>query len=187
MLMRPFTRGFTVIELLIGIAVLGVLLGLGAPAFMVWMQNVQIRNAADSVLSGMQLARTEAIRRNKLVQFALSTQSGWNITIVTPSASDKVQVCPTSSNPCVIQKRTAKEGSAKVNVAAAPGGAYAVTFDAMGGPSDNADGSLPITSLDFTSQVSTSAPRPLRILVSTSGTIRLCDPSLPTGQARACS
>jgi len=178
MLMRPRNRGFTMIELLIGIVVLAILLGLGAPSFMVWMQNTQIRNAADAVLNGMQLARTEAIRRNKPVQFALSSNSGWNINIVNPQASDP-------ANP--IQKRTAKEGSAKVLVAATPGGAYAVTFDAMGGPTGNADGSLTITSLDFTSSVSTNAPRPLRIVVSLSGTIRLCDPYAPAGDPRRCT
>ena len=75
----------------------------------------------------------------------------------------------------------------KVDVAATPGGAYAVTFDAMGGPTPNADASLTITSLDFTSSVATSAPRPLRIVVSVSGTIRLCDPSLAAGDSRGCS
>jgi type IV fimbrial biogenesis protein FimT len=177
MLMRPLTRGFTMIELLIGIVVLAILLGMGAPSFMVWMQNTQIRNAADAVLSGMQLARTEAIRRNKPVQFALSSNSGWNINIVNPQASDP-------ANP--IQKRTAKEGSAKVLVAATPGGAYAVTFDAMGGPTGNPDGSVTISTLDFTSSVSTNAPRPLRIVVSLSGTIRLCDPNAPAGDPRRC-
>jgi prepilin-type N-terminal cleavage/methylation domain-containing protein len=88
MLMRPLSRGFTMIELLIGIVVLAILLGMGAPSFMTWMQNAQIRNAADAVLNGMQLARTEAIRRNKPVQFALSSNSGWNVNIVKPNASD---------------------------------------------------------------------------------------------------
>lgn len=185
--MRPLIRGFTMIELLIGILVLALLLGLGAPSFMVWMQNAQIRNAADAALYGMQLARTEAIRRNKPVQFILRTQSGWDITIVNPSANDKVQVCPTSSNPCVIQTRSRREGSVNVNVGATPGGSYAVTFDAMGGPTGNADGSLAITSLDFTSSVSTNAPRPMRIVVSLSGTIRMCDPNAPAGDARRCS
>jgi type IV fimbrial biogenesis protein FimT len=187
MLMRRLISGFTMIELLIGIVVLALLLGLGAPSFMVWMQNAQIRNAADAVLNGMQLARTEAIRRNKPVQFSLRIQSGWDVTIVNPSADDKVQVCPTSSNPCVVQTRTRNEGSANVNVAATPGGSYAVTFDAMGGPTSNPDGSLTITSLDFASSVSTDAPRPLRIVVSLSGTIRMCDPNATAGDPRGCS
>jgi len=178
MLMRRLMRGFTTIEMLIGIVVLAVLLGLGAPSFMVWLQNAQIRNAADAVLNGLQLARTEAIRRNKPVQFALTTQSGWQVTIVNPSVNDP---------PNPIQKRSRQEGSLKVDVAATPGGAYAVTFDAMGGPTPNADASLTITSLDFTSSVATSAPRPLRIVVSVSGTIRLCDPSLAAGDSRGCS
>ncbi len=187
MLMRRRIRGFTMIELLIGIVVLAILLGLGAPGFMSWMQNAQVRNAADAALYGMQLARTEAIRRNKPVQFALRTQSGWDVSIVNPSANDKVQVCPTSPSPCVIQTRTRKEGSVNVNVGATPGGSYAVTFDAMGGPTGNADASLTMTSLDFTSSVATDAPRPLRIVVSLSGTIRLCDPNAPTGDARRCT
>jgi type IV fimbrial biogenesis protein FimT len=178
MLTGRLARGVTLIEMLIGIAVLAILLGLGAPSFMVWMQNTQIRNAADAVLNGMQLARTEAIRRNKPVQFALSTQSGWSVNIVNPSVNDP---------PNPIQKRSRKEGSENVNVAATPGGASAVTFDAMGGPTDNADGSLTIQSLDFTSSVSTSAPRPLRIVVSVSGTIRMCDPNAPAGDSRRCT
>lgn len=162
MLMRKSIRGVTLIEMLIGLAILGLLLGLGVPSFMVWMQSQQVRNAADAVLNGMQLARAEAIRRNKPVEFALGDQSTWVVTQVNPKLD--------------IQQRGAAEGSSKVNVEATPAGAYAVTFDALGGPTDNPDGSLRVQSLVFRSQVSNSAIRTLQIDVSVSGTIRMCDP-----------
>jgi type IV fimbrial biogenesis protein FimT len=176
MLTRRLVRGVTLVEMLIGLAVLGLLLSLAVPSFMVWMQNTQIRNAADAVLNGLQLARSEAIRRNKPVQFALTSQSGWRVQIVKPSAGEKKTV----------QQRYAAEGSASVNVAPTPGGAYAVTFDTMGGPTGNLDGSLPLNSLRFTSQVSNPAIRSLNIVVSQSGTIRMCDPNVPATDARSC-
>ena len=162
MLMLRHTRGMTLIEILIALSILVLLLGMGAPSFMVWMQSQQVRNAADAVLNGMQLARAEAIRRNRPVEFALSNQSGWVVTQVNPKLD--------------IQTRSEAEGSPKVDVDATPAGAYAVTFDALGGPTDNPDGSLRIQSLTFTSQVSNSAIRSLQIMVSVSGTIRMCDP-----------
>jgi type IV fimbrial biogenesis protein FimT len=186
MLTRFYMRGVTLIELLIGLAVVAALLGLAVPAFRVFMQNTEIRNAADAALNGMQLARAEAIRRNKPVQFQLKTGSGWTVTIVKPSATDIATVCPGGA-PCTVQTRTYKEGSAHVNVAAIPGGSYAVTFDAMGGPTTNADGSLAINQLQFTSQVFDPAIRQLNVVISLSGTIRMCDPKVPASDPRSCT
>jgi type IV fimbrial biogenesis protein FimT len=167
-------RGVTLIEMLIGLAVLALLLGMGVPSFMVWMQNQQVRNAADAVLNGMQLARAEAIRRNKPVEFALGDKSGWVVRQVNPAAE--------------IQRRSAEEGSANVNVTATPGGSYAVTFDAMGSRTENGDASNPIDSLEFASPVSNSAIRKLQIVVSVAGTVRMCDPdpNLKKGDPRRC-
>lgn len=169
-------RGFSLIELLIGLLVLAILLGLGVPSFMVWVQNTQIRSAADAVLNGMQLARSEAIRRNKIVTFTLSERSSWTVQQANPSVD--------------IEKRIADEGSTNVGVTPTPGGAYALTFDPLGGRTDNPDGSAPIDNLDFKSLVSSdSAVRPLRIMVGVSGTVRLCDPDpkLGTGDPRRCT
>lgn len=60
-------RGFSLIELMVVIAILGLLLAIGIPSFATWLRNVQIRNAAESLQSGLQFARTEALRRNERV------------------------------------------------------------------------------------------------------------------------
>ena len=60
--MRPGkrARGVTLIEMLIGLTVLGILLMLGMPSYTTWIQSTKIRAAAESLQAGLQLARAEA-------------------------------------------------------------------------------------------------------------------------------
>ncbi|WP_287655570.1 GspH/FimT family pseudopilin, partial [Accumulibacter sp.] len=70
--MKP-GRGFSLVELLVGMAILGVLLAIAMPAFSNWLRNARVRTAAESVQNGLQLARAEAVRRNTSVRFQLVT------------------------------------------------------------------------------------------------------------------
>jgi type IV fimbrial biogenesis protein FimT len=65
-------RGFSLIELMIGIAIMGILLSLAAPSYMAYIDNAKIRASAQTFLSGIQGARTEALRRNGTVEFILT-------------------------------------------------------------------------------------------------------------------
>ena len=65
-------RGFTIIELLVGLTLLAVLLGLGVPAMGTYLQNSKLASAASSYFSGLQMARTEAIRRNVRTEFVMT-------------------------------------------------------------------------------------------------------------------
>ena len=169
--------GVTLIELLIGLVVLSLLLGLGVPAFRTWIQNTQIRTAADALLNGLQVARAEAIRHNRLVQFQLGNQTEWSVsTVAVP--------------PEQLQYRPNTEGTTSTAVTVTPGGATTVTFNSMGGTVANNDTSQTITAIDIRSSNLSSA-RTLRIVVSPSGAARMCDPptnvpALPAGDPRAC-
>src|SRR5512134_2922210 len=83
------TAGFTLIELMITIVILAILLYVALPNFAVWMQNTQIRTAGEAILNGMQLARTEAIRRNVNVELRLDISSGWTARV--PSTDEVIQ------------------------------------------------------------------------------------------------
>ncbi len=68
---RRVVRGVTLIELLVALTIIGLLLFAVLPSVGVWIRNTQVRNTASSILSGLQVARNEAIRRNVAVRFSL--------------------------------------------------------------------------------------------------------------------
>ncbi|OEY67994.1 hypothetical protein BG841_09460 [Marinobacter sp. X15-166B] len=55
--------GFTLIELIVTLAVAAILVGLVAPSFQNLMRNNQVTTETNSLLSAFQLARSEAVRR----------------------------------------------------------------------------------------------------------------------------
>ena len=99
-MLNPFNkmRGFTLIELMVAVAIFGLLLTLGSRSFTAWIQNQQIRTGAESVLNGMQLARGEAVKRNASAMFVLcdlaagKTGSSWDV-LVAASATAAAQAC----------------------------------------------------------------------------------------------
>ena len=171
--MKIATRGFTVIELMITLTVLGILFAVGFPSLSAWLQNSQIRTAAEGGLNGMQLARAEAVRRNAVVQLAFDAGGGWTASVVAGGE--------------VIQSRPAGEGSANVVIAFSPAAASTVSFNGLGRIVLNADGSPSVTQIDFDSAALAAADsRELRVAVATGGVPRMCDPQLAAGDPRAC-
>jgi len=56
-------RGFTLMELLVVLAIVGVIMGLAVPNFGLYIRNSRLTGAANDLLGSMTLARTEAIKR----------------------------------------------------------------------------------------------------------------------------
>lgn len=60
-------QGFTLIELLVAMLIAAIILGLGAPAFGKVIRENRAMSAAGNLISGLNTARAEAIRRGKFV------------------------------------------------------------------------------------------------------------------------
>lgn len=165
--------GFSLIELLIGIAIMAILAGLAMPSFQAWLQNAQIRNAAESVQNGLQRARAEAVGRNTNIEFVLGAGSSWVVQLT--DGTD-------------IESRSGSEGSRDVTVTVTPAGATTVTFNNFGGLlAANADASLPFTQVDLDSSVlAATDSQELRITIGLGGNVRMCDPNAPVSSPRAC-
>jgi type IV fimbrial biogenesis protein FimT len=175
MLTATAVRGFTLIEMLITVAVLAILASLAAPSFGVMLANAQIRTASQALVDGLQLARTEGIRRNTRVVFTLGAQSAWTVTV--------------ESDGSTIQARPAGDGSSSVAVTVTPASATKATFDGLGRLQPNTDASSSITQLDVDAPagaVPAGRSHPLRVTASSGGAVRLCDPHVPAGDARTC-
>ena len=61
---RGATRGFTVVELLVSLAIAGILALVGMPAYQHWLGQSQLNNQAQFMAGAFNEARSEAIRRN---------------------------------------------------------------------------------------------------------------------------
>jgi type IV fimbrial biogenesis protein FimT len=177
------TRGFTVIEILIALAVVGVLFKIAVPAFRTWLQNTQIRGAAHAIADGMSVARGEAIRRNVPVQLQLTSLGNGNGAAWTVS-----ELPPPSGTGAVVQTWSAAEGASSTQIVQAGGGI--LTFNSLGrvvapNPINN---SAPLLQVDVTSSNDASDPalRTMRVLVGSGGMARICDPKLAQPDPRAC-
>jgi type IV fimbrial biogenesis protein FimT len=65
-------QGFTLWELLVILVVGGILLGIGVPNLMEFQRNGRITAAANDVVTGVLMARTEAVKRQAPVTLCLS-------------------------------------------------------------------------------------------------------------------
>lgn len=65
--------GFTVLELVVAVTLLGILLAAALPSFGGWTRNAKSRSVAEALQNGMRMAQAEAVRRNRQVVFSLTS------------------------------------------------------------------------------------------------------------------
>lgn len=187
--------GVGLVEIVIGLVIVGILLARGAPAFGSWIQNTRIRAAGEAIQNGLMLARAEAVRRNDLVRFQLvdsvsntcalsTTASNWVVSMDDPSGACASAPSNTTA-PRIIQMRSAAEGSANVTVAA---GQSAVVFNGLGQLAPVPAGAIAVNLSNPTGGACAPAGemRCMRVEVSTGGQIRMCDPALASTDPQGC-
>jgi type IV fimbrial biogenesis protein FimT len=66
-------HGFTIVELLVAVAILSILLGVAAPSLRELIMNATITGQANDLMSGLSVARSEAIKRGIRAGMCTST------------------------------------------------------------------------------------------------------------------
>ncbi|MGV3582056.1 MAG: GspH/FimT family pseudopilin [Methylophilus sp.] len=166
--------GFTIIELMVVVAVMSILAGIALPSYNTWMRSIQIRNAGESIVNGLQKARGEAISRNANVKFTLGVASSWVVGCQTVTAS-----CPAT-----IDSRSSNDGSKDVTVTPSPAGTTMVTFNNFGRVVANNNASASISSIDLSV---VDGGKNMQVSIGLGGNAKMCDPSLTAGTSpQAC-
>ncbi len=95
--LMPVRRGagFTLVEAMIGLAIVGIALAIGIPATGNWMRANKVKGAGEFYAEGFRLARTEAIKHKSASRIVLTTNP------VSGQLDWQVDICfPTSAAPC---------------------------------------------------------------------------------------
>lgn len=197
----PKQYGFSLIELLIGLAIVGLLLFFGLPTYQEWIQNIQIRAQADSLQNGLTLARNEAIKRNTTVRFQLVTSldnacglstvgTNWVVSLYAVSGLCDLAPDPNTlqtttgfdptANPLIIQKSIASSTTTPIQINA---GQASICMSSLGALTSDTDCLQQTTKFDISSSQGTCTAsggtlRCMRVCVSTGGQVRMCDPAI---------
>ncbi len=191
-------RGFTIIELMIGLTLIGVITMLALPSFIGMMNNMRVRNSAESILTGLQLARSTALQRNLRTEFLLinETADPTNVGAYVPTTTGPgwaVRIKNTNGSYTFVDARDPQEGSNQASGSSAPvamaatdlPGGQIITFSTVG-QADIAAGT--VAKFDISHPLAASEDRfkcqptgeirCLRIEVTPSGQPRMCDPAV---------
>jgi type IV fimbrial biogenesis protein FimT len=186
---RAEVRGFTLIEMMVAIAIAALLLLLAGPPFTTFLRNSEIRSTSESIVNGLRAAKTEAARQNRRVMFTLEggNSASWVINVV----NDPVDCADPVAPP--IQSYVKEEAGKNSKVIIAPADKLTVCFDGIGRVVKQGTPNDHIMSIDVESIVACQA-RPLRIVVDDADRpaprgLRMCDPNpnLPPDDPRYCN
>nr|WP_314629192.1 GspH/FimT family pseudopilin [uncultured Noviherbaspirillum sp.] len=172
-------HGVTLIELMIGMIIISSLLMVGMPSFTHWIQDLQVRGAAESIQSGLLLARSEAIRRNRPVQLTLADAGGlveWRIGCVSVESACPVSITERKRGEGGLNTRmavssvpSAGNASAGTALAAGAGLPVSIAFNGLGQLAGPAPGRVEV------SHVRLGSARRLEVRID-AGMVRICKP-----------
>lgn len=80
-------KGFTLVEMMVTIAVLAIIIGIATPSFVDMMRQNTVRSQANELLALMHFARSEAIKRRVNVTVNLTPGKGWKAEVIQPGTS----------------------------------------------------------------------------------------------------
>lgn len=92
-------QGFTLLEILVALAITGILAALTGPNLLAWLNRNTVQEATDSIQSALQDAQRQAIRRGRICTINFTNGTGTNPTVYSQiTASEAGCLVATNTN-----------------------------------------------------------------------------------------
>ena len=197
-------RGFTLIEIMVAVAILSILLAVGIPSMRSWMTSTRAASAAEFYAEGMRVARAEALKRNVVSRLTLTLnatngQQDWQVDICkpTPTALCRDATGPWSTTSTALTGngvsdftsifRSAKNlpQSNVMDIDILPTGADDVYFTPIGWVDGNVDNNLTAVVIAPAAANANAFPT-TRVVLTGGGSVIKCNPAATAADSRRC-
>lgn len=210
--MRPVSRfrraapGFTLMEALLALAILGITLAIGVPNLSGWLQSSRAASGAEFYADGFRLARAEALKHNSASRIMLTEnprngQMDWRVDLCFPTAAMPCNAeSGVWSNPgasaagdpegssgfkSVFRTADALPGNTVLAQSLSPSGATDVYFTSLGWV--DTVFSPRLRRIDLVPAAGRSGSFPSSaVVVTLAGLATKCDPTVAATDSRAC-
>jgi type IV fimbrial biogenesis protein FimT len=166
---RRAQSGFTIIELIVTIAIAGILVSLVIPSFSNFFSKRRVEGIASELATDLQYARSEAVARNRntLVTFGAACY----VVYVSPATATTPSTCTVSDPAAVVKSVTLDSSSVSLTRLNAM---ETITFEPVLGSASNNSGIDPAVA-----EVNSLGAKPwkLQVRLSNQGRVKTCSPS----------
>ena len=175
-------RGFTIIELMVVVAIAAILIVAAAPSFSEFLSRRRVEGLTAELVTDLHYTRSEAVSRNESVGMFFGTDCYVIYRVRVPTASPTVATCTRTTKsitPAAAELKTVQL-DAERPVSMSPGGAANVEFDPVRGMVTNSAGD-DTASVDVRS--TSGRPWRLRAMLTIMGRAETCRPADAPGFA----
>jgi type IV fimbrial biogenesis protein FimT len=170
-------RGFTLVELLVTLALVAILLNVAAPSFVDFQRNAELTSRANTLLASLNAARGEAMKRNRSAMVSPLDQKKWESGWIVYVDEDGSKTFNPNTD-TVLQQQNAMPGSIRISANGSADPARAnpyILYMSSGFPE------VPGNNLTFTIERTdvadaAKAGQVRRLIIANTGRVRVCKP-----------
>ena len=178
---RP--NGFTLIELMVTLAIAAILMMVAVPSFVSFQKNAQLTSAANSLLVSINAARGEAMKRGmSVIVVPTNNGSDWTTGWVVVVDKNTPRTYTATVDNTVLTQAALPTGISITGNGIASGSEPYILFDASGFSKTKANsfGALSISFARTDVAAADQYRQTRRIIIASTGRVRMCTPESAT-------